>query len=204
MQHHLALWRQPARREVRVRVADQQDHLKEHHAGRPHRRGAAKPRQDLLRDDRLHQKQQEGAEEDCRTKDHAACLLPAKSRDCRALPVVAYAACPGMHVFALKPLRSAHDNVGPASDPATNSPLMVRAKSVLGDRIPNSEKLAEGRAFAKHGVAQPAILQAYYRSRYAASRERSPRRVLLCAPCPRRRHACRFRVCNRAAPRCPC
>src|SRR5207302_5369735 len=52
--------------EVSVRITGEQHALEEHQAGRPHRRGAAEPRQDLLGDDRLNQEQQEGGEEDRR------------------------------------------------------------------------------------------------------------------------------------------
>src|SRR3989441_3372323 len=52
--------------EVGVRVTGEQHALEEHQAGRPNRRRAAKPRQDLLGDDRLNQEQQEGGEEDRR------------------------------------------------------------------------------------------------------------------------------------------
>ena len=55
---------QPAGDPVGVGVARQQRDLEEHHADRPHRRRAAEPGQDLLGDQRLHQEQQEGADED--------------------------------------------------------------------------------------------------------------------------------------------
>ena len=60
--------RRPPRQPVRVRIAGQQRDLEEHHAGGPHRRGPAEPRQDLLGDDRLHQEQQEGGQQDRRGK----------------------------------------------------------------------------------------------------------------------------------------
>jgi hypothetical protein len=44
---------------VSVKVAQQEHHLKEQHAGAPHRRRAAKPWQDHLGDDRLHLKKKE-------------------------------------------------------------------------------------------------------------------------------------------------
>jgi len=59
----LALEAEPVR-EVRIGVAGQQRALEKHQAGGPHRRRAAEPRQDLLGDDRLHQKQQKGRQED--------------------------------------------------------------------------------------------------------------------------------------------
>ncbi len=46
--------REPAHGPVGVRVAGEQRGLEEHEARRPDRRRAAEPRQDLLRDDRLH------------------------------------------------------------------------------------------------------------------------------------------------------
>ena len=49
---------------VREGIAQQQRSLEEHQAGGPHRHAAAKARQDQLGDDRLHQEQQEGTEED--------------------------------------------------------------------------------------------------------------------------------------------
>src|SRR5690606_2991820 len=51
--------REPARRHVGVGVAEQQDRLEEDETGRPYRRRAAEPGQDLLRDDRLNEKEQE-------------------------------------------------------------------------------------------------------------------------------------------------
>ena len=55
--------REPAHGKVGVGVAEQQRRLKEDEARRPHRRGAAEPRQDLLCDDGLEQEQQERASE---------------------------------------------------------------------------------------------------------------------------------------------
>ena len=50
---------EPARGEVRVGVAAQQQHLEEQHAGRPDARPAAEPGQDVLADERLHLEEQE-------------------------------------------------------------------------------------------------------------------------------------------------
>ena len=55
--------RQPAQA-VRIRVAAQQRQLEEKHAARPHGRASSEPRQDELRDQRLHLKQQERARDD--------------------------------------------------------------------------------------------------------------------------------------------
>ena len=63
---YLARARQPVHDEVGVRVAREQRRLEEDEAGRPDGGRSAEPRQDLLRDDRLHQEQQEGADEDGR------------------------------------------------------------------------------------------------------------------------------------------
>ena len=63
VQQRLLAHAQP-RAEVGVRVTGQQDALEEHQAGSPDRRRTAEPRQDLLGDDRLHQEQQEGRQED--------------------------------------------------------------------------------------------------------------------------------------------
>src|SRR5438067_13717147 len=65
MQKRLAPRAEP-RRPVSVGVAREQHALEEHEARRPHARRAAKPRQDLLGDDRLHEKQQERRKEDGR------------------------------------------------------------------------------------------------------------------------------------------
>ena len=50
--------------EIRVGVARQQCRLEKDEARRPDRGGAAEPRQDLLRDHRLYEEQQESADED--------------------------------------------------------------------------------------------------------------------------------------------
>ena len=55
---------EPAHDEIRVGVAREQRRLEEHEARRPDGGRAAEPWQDLLRDDRLHQEQQERADED--------------------------------------------------------------------------------------------------------------------------------------------
>src|SRR5216117_2846811 len=77
--------------EVGVRVTGEQHALEEHQAGRPHRRRAAKPRQDLLGDDRLNQEQQEGGEEDRRRVRQARQQREADylSMDFRVLPISA-------------------------------------------------------------------------------------------------------------------
>src|SRR5437867_10977912 len=46
-----------------MRVSPEQQHLEEQHARGPHRRCAPEPGQDVLRDERLHRKEQEGREE---------------------------------------------------------------------------------------------------------------------------------------------
>jgi len=48
---------------VRIGITGQQQRLEKQQAGRPHRRGAAEPREDLLCDHRLNQKQQERRKE---------------------------------------------------------------------------------------------------------------------------------------------
>ncbi len=48
---------------VRIHVAREQQQLEEQHADRPYRRAAAEPRKDDLGDERLHLKEQEGAQE---------------------------------------------------------------------------------------------------------------------------------------------
>src|SRR5438034_9689321 len=77
--------------EVGGRVTGEQHALEEHQAGRPHRRRAAKPRQDLLGDDRLNQEQQEGGEEDRRRVRQARQQREADylSMDFRVLPISA-------------------------------------------------------------------------------------------------------------------
>ena len=64
VQRDLPARRELARRPVGIGVAEEQQELEEHEAGRPHRGGAAEPRQDLLRHDRLDEEQQERARED--------------------------------------------------------------------------------------------------------------------------------------------
>ena len=49
------------RGQIGIRIAREQRHLEEHQAGCPYRGRAAKPREDLLGDDRLKEEQQEGA-----------------------------------------------------------------------------------------------------------------------------------------------
>src|SRR5205809_1417306 len=77
--------------EVGVRVTGEQHALKEHQAGRPNRRRAAEPRQDLHGDDRLNQEQQEGGEEDRRRVRQARQQREADylSMDFRVLPISA-------------------------------------------------------------------------------------------------------------------
>ena len=53
------------RHAMRVRIASQQQRLKEQHAGRPDRRTAAKPGQNDLANDRLDKKQKHRAQQ-CR------------------------------------------------------------------------------------------------------------------------------------------
>src|SRR5213079_2393164 len=64
MDLHLPICLQRAHAPVSIRVAQQQRRLKKNEARRPYGGGAAEPRQDLFRDDRLDQKQQERAGED--------------------------------------------------------------------------------------------------------------------------------------------
>ncbi len=52
-----------ARRQICVRIPRKQSRLKKHERGRPDGRRSAKPWQDLLRDDRLHEEQQERRQE---------------------------------------------------------------------------------------------------------------------------------------------
>src|SRR4029079_10527523 len=63
---------------MRVAVANQQHHLEEQHAGRPHRRTAAEPWQNKLADQRLDLKKQEGASENrkCVTRHRSTCAVP--------------------------------------------------------------------------------------------------------------------------------
>src|SRR5438046_7277636 len=77
--------------EVGVRVTGEQHALAEHQAGRPNRRRAAKPWQDLLGDDRLNQEQQEGGEEERRRVRQARQQREADylSMDFRVLPISA-------------------------------------------------------------------------------------------------------------------
>ena len=70
VQQCLRPWRQPAHRKVGVAVAQQQRGLEKDEARRPHRRGSAEPRQDLLGDDRLEQEEQERAREDRQGVEH--------------------------------------------------------------------------------------------------------------------------------------
>ena len=49
---------------MRVDVPEQQDQLEEHQTYRPYPSRSAEPRQDLLGQDRLDQKQQEGRQKD--------------------------------------------------------------------------------------------------------------------------------------------
>ena len=60
----LADRRAAAAEQVGVAVAEQEQQLEEQHAGGPHGRGAAEPRQDLLADDELDLEQQAGADAD--------------------------------------------------------------------------------------------------------------------------------------------
>ncbi|TLD45373.1 MAG: hypothetical protein FAZ92_02369 [Accumulibacter sp.] len=56
--------RKPLVQQVHVEVAEQQRRLKEDHAGGPHRRRTAEPRQDHLGDDRLDLEEEKGRKED--------------------------------------------------------------------------------------------------------------------------------------------
>ncbi len=64
VQLHLPPRLEPAHDEIAVAIAGEQRSLEEHEARRPDRRGSAEPREDLLRHHRLHEKQQERADED--------------------------------------------------------------------------------------------------------------------------------------------
>ena len=55
--------RREARQQMRIGIAGEQRGLEEHHRHRPHRRGAAEPRQHHLGEHRLHREQQRGADE---------------------------------------------------------------------------------------------------------------------------------------------
>jgi len=63
VQNELRARLHPARGEIGVGVAEEQQKLEKHQARAPHRGGAAEPRQNLLGHDRLHQEQQKGAGE---------------------------------------------------------------------------------------------------------------------------------------------
>src|SRR2546422_4948904 len=63
MQPFLRLRRQPSADQMSVGVSAQQEHFKKQIAGSPHRGRAAKPRQNELGEEKLHLKQQEGAQE---------------------------------------------------------------------------------------------------------------------------------------------
>ena len=70
---------------VGIRVAGEQRGLEEHEARRPHRRGSAEPRKDLLRHHRLDEEQQERADEDRdgvqKHRVAAGCLASEARRD---------------------------------------------------------------------------------------------------------------------------
>jgi hypothetical protein len=72
VQDRLRPWREARVGPMRVGVAREQQRLEEQHAGGPHRRAAAEPRQDQARDERLHQEQQERRQRDDRGVQHAA------------------------------------------------------------------------------------------------------------------------------------
>ncbi len=63
MHLHLAARGQAPDQEMGVGVAGQQRDLEEQHGRGPHRGGSAEPRQNDLGDERLHLKQEEGAQE---------------------------------------------------------------------------------------------------------------------------------------------
>ena len=63
VQAHHGAWRQPMHDDVAIGVTRQQRRLEEDETRGPHGRRAAEPWQDLLRHDRLHEKQQERADE---------------------------------------------------------------------------------------------------------------------------------------------
>ena len=62
VQHSLAPRAQPACRQMRVGVAPEEQHLEKQHAGGPHAGHAAEPRENEFPDQRLHLKQQKGAQ----------------------------------------------------------------------------------------------------------------------------------------------
>ena len=64
MQHELTAGLQIGAGQVGIQITAKQDDLKEEHRRGPHRRAAAKPRQDELADQRLYLEEQERAGED--------------------------------------------------------------------------------------------------------------------------------------------
>jgi hypothetical protein len=62
--HDALAGRVAAAEQVGIAVAGQEQHLEEQHAGRPHRRDAAEPGEDLLAQDELHLEEQEGSDAD--------------------------------------------------------------------------------------------------------------------------------------------
>ena len=60
----LAARRKPARQEMGVGITAHQEHLEKQQASRPHTRPAAKPRQDILANERLNLEQQESSDKD--------------------------------------------------------------------------------------------------------------------------------------------
>jgi hypothetical protein len=72
----LASLRNKARDRVRIRVSDQQERLKEQHAGGPHSGSAAEPWKDEFGDQRLHLKQEKCARKySQRVEDHLVGIL---------------------------------------------------------------------------------------------------------------------------------
>src|ERR1035437_5884801 len=83
MHHHLAARLEPARSEMRIRVAAQQQHLEEQHAGGPNPGAAAEPRQDILADKWLNLEQQEGPGKNGQRMDSHSRILPAAPLQCQ-------------------------------------------------------------------------------------------------------------------------
>src|SRR6202162_1454080 len=79
MKRALPAWSQAAYRSMRVRVAAEENDLEEEHAGRPDRRHAAEPRQDVLADDRLDLKEEKRPEEDRNGEEEHGARLSARS-----------------------------------------------------------------------------------------------------------------------------
>src|SRR6185436_19344168 len=91
MERDLAARREPARRPIRIGIAEEEQELEEHQARRPYRGGAPEPRENLLRYDRLDEKQQERADEDREgVENHRGYeVLAASARPGRIVPAKA-------------------------------------------------------------------------------------------------------------------